>query len=118
MSNDQIPTPKTDDAWQSYDRGACGLRYIRHQMGALERELAAASQKILLLEQSLASRPASQLAPIPCPVCGAAREIAGLVLDRAWGLTCACGTVLKLEHRVECADDHGTARDVFAFAAQ
>ena len=34
------PSPVTDDAWESYNRGACGLHYIAHKMRGLETEAA------------------------------------------------------------------------------
>jgi hypothetical protein len=33
-----IPTPRTDDAFDAYYRGAAGTAYIRDQMNNLERE--------------------------------------------------------------------------------
>jgi hypothetical protein len=45
MSNDQSPTPRTDDAWEAYHRQACGLHYIAHKMREMERELAAANKE-------------------------------------------------------------------------
>ena len=39
------PTPRTDDAWEAYNRQACGLHYIAHKMREMERELAAANKE-------------------------------------------------------------------------
>lgn len=46
----ETPTPRTDDAWDAYNRDACGLHYIAHKMRELERELAAANERIRRLD--------------------------------------------------------------------
>lgn len=36
INDNDSATPLTDDAWESYNRKACGLHYIAHKMRAME----------------------------------------------------------------------------------
>lgn len=47
------PTPITDDAFDAYDREACGTSYIRHKMQQLERENAALVKEREALKQEV-----------------------------------------------------------------
>lgn len=41
----ETPTPETDDAWETHNRGKCGLHYIAHKMRRLEAERDQARQQ-------------------------------------------------------------------------